>query len=146
MSDSQGRFVWYDLITSDVNAAIAFYTDVIGWGTQPFGEGYVMWTAGGAPGGGVVALHHDDKPTGHATHWMAHVLADDVDALTKKAASLGAKVLVQPEDIPTVGRFSVIADPQGAVIALFTPKEGSTPPAEPATRNFSWHELLADDP
>jgi uncharacterized protein len=147
MSDSQGRFVWYDLITSDVNGAIEFYEDVIGWGTHPFGESYVMWTAGETPVGGVTTLHHDQKPTGSTPHWMAHVTADDVDALTKKAASLGAKTLAPPEDIPTVGRFSVIADPQGAVIALFTSKDRTTArPAEPTTRYFSWNELMADDP
>ena len=147
MSDAQGRFVWYDLITSDVKGATTFYTDVIGWGTRPFGEGYVMWTAGETPVGGVTAQHDDQKRMGTSPHWMAHVLADDVDALTKKAVSLGAKTVVPPEDIPTVGRFSVIADPQGAEIALFTPLDASMkrPPA-PTTRSFSWHELMADDP
>lgn len=146
MSDAQGKFVWYELITTDVPKAIAFYKDVIGWGTQPFGEGYTMWTAGQTPVGGVAALHDDQKRAGTGPHWMAHVLADDVDALTKKATSLGGKTLVPPEDIPTVGRFSVITDPQGALIALFTPLDADTKhPEKPATRVFSWHEIMADD-
>lgn len=143
MSDAQGNFVWYELITGDVNGAMKFYTDVVGWGTQPFGEGYVMWTADKTPIGGVMAPRDGGTPP----HWMAHVLADDVDALTKKAVSLGAKTRVSPEDIPTVGRFSVITDLQGAEIALFTPLDaGMSKPAEPTTRFVSWHELVTDDP
>jgi len=147
MSDRQGNFVWYELLTSDVNGAIKFYKDVIGWGTQAFEGGatpYTMWTAGGPPVGGVTTLPAEAKKMGAPPHWLAYVAADDVDALTKKATSLGAKTYVAPMDIPTVGRCSVIADPQGAVIALFKGSgTQSPPPAEPSNGHFSWHELLA---
>jgi len=146
MSDSQGNFVWYELDTSDVQGAIKFYKDVIGWGTQRFGESYVMWTAGETPVGGVMMLPDEARKMGAPPHWIAYVAADDVDALTKKAESLGAKTYVPPQDIPKVGRFSVIADPQGAVIALL---KGSGPemprPAEPTNGHFSWHELMAGE-
>lgn len=147
MSDTQGRFCWYDLITSDVKKAIAFYGDVVGWGTQAFGDGYTMWTVDGTQVGGVVN-HREGDPTGNAPRWMAHVAVDDVDALTTKAESLGATTLVPPQDIPTVGRFSVIRDPQRAMIALFTPldaSKGAPRPSEPANGHMSWHELMADD-
>jgi len=146
MSDSQGNFVWYELDTSDVQGAIKFYKDVIGWGTQRFGETYVMWTAGATPVGGVMMLPDEARKMGAPPHWIAYVAADDVDALTKKAESLGAKTYVPPQDIPKVGRFSVIADPQGAVIALL---KGSGPemprPAEATNGHFSWHELMAGE-
>ena len=146
MSDKQGTFVWYELLTADVKKAIDFYGNVIGWGTQPFGESYNMWTAGKTPIGGVMGIDDAQMHAGTKPHWWAHVLADDVDALTKKAASLGAKVTVQPTDIPTVGRFSVINDPQGAEIALFTPLESSMSRPETPTDGFmSWHELMTDD-
>ena len=150
MSDSQGNFVWYELMTSDVNGAIRFYKDVVGWGTQVFEGGetpYTLWTVGDSRIGGVLTLPAEVKKAGTPPHWIAYVSADDVDALTKKAESLGARTCVPPQDIPKVGRFSVIADPQGAVIALFMPKDrGMQRPAEPPTRHFSWHELMADDP
>ena len=149
MSDRQGNFVWYELLTSDVNGAIKFYKDVIGWGTQAFEGGempYTLWTAGETPLGGVTTLPADAKKMGAPPHWLAYVAADDVDALTKKATSLGAKTYVAPMDIPKVGRCSVIADPQGAVIALF---KGSGPempqPAEVTNGHFSWHELIAGE-
>jgi len=149
MSDSQGRFVWYELMTRDVNPAIRFYGDVIGWGTKAFDDSptpYSMWTAGETPIGGVVTLPDEAKKMGAPPHWLAYVAADDVDALTKKATSLGAKTLTPPMDIPKVGRFSIIADPQGAVIALF---KGSGPdmpqPTEPKPGHISWHELVAGE-
>ena len=146
MSDKQGTFVWYELLTADVKKAIDFYGNVIGWGTQPFGETYNMWTAGKTPIGGVMGIDDAQMHAGTKPHWWAHVLADNVDELTKKAASLGAKVTVQPTDIPTVGRFSVINDPQGAEIALFTPLESSMSRPETPTDGFmSWHELMTDD-
>jgi predicted enzyme related to lactoylglutathione lyase len=149
MSNSQGNFVWYELVTNDVKGAIRFYEDVIGWGTQAFEGGdapYTMWTAGGTPVGGVMPSQGDGQGAGAKPHWFAHVLADDVDALAKKAQSLGGKIEVPPRDIPTVGRFSIIADPQGAIISLFTPKGSGAPQgAEPANGHFSWHELMAGD-
>jgi hypothetical protein len=149
MSDSQGNFVWYELMTSDVKGAVKFYTDVTGWSTQPFEGGdmpYLMWTAGGTPIGGVLVLTDEVKKMGGGPHWLGYVTADDVDALTRKAESLGAKTCVAPRDIPTIGRFSVIADPQGAVIALFKPSgTGMQRPAEPPPGHVSWHELVAAD-
>ncbi len=147
MSDSQGNFVWYELTTTDPKGAAAFYGDVIGWKTQAFEGGpYTLLMNGAAAIGGLVPLDDAAKKSGTRPSWLAYVTADDVDALTKKATSLGAKVAVPPSDIPTVGRFSVIADPQGAVLALFKPMgSGMAPPTEPTQGHVTWHELLAAD-
>ena len=148
MSDpsATGRFVWYDLLTRDVAKAIPFYTAVARWGTEafPLGDGppYTMWTANGVPLGGVTTL-----PAGATgPHWMGHVSVADVDAAARQAQSLGGAVVSVPRDIPTVGRFAVIADPQGATIAIFTPLE-YTPrtDTEPRIGEFGWHELATTD-
>ena len=146
-SVSHGRFVWYDLITTDVPGATAFYTKVGGWGTQEFEMGrtrkYQMWTARGIPLGGVVQLTPETGPPGTPPHWMASVAVTNVDAAAKKVASLGGTVLTQPMDIPEVGRYAVIADPQGAVVALFTPQQPAAPEVfAPKLSEFSWHELM----
>jgi uncharacterized protein len=148
MSDSQGNFVWYELNTTDVDRAIGFYESVIGWGTEPFaGENpYTVWTSGGKGIGGVMTLPEPARKMGAPPHWLAYVYADDVDALTKKAESLGGKTFVGPQDIPKVGRFSVIGDPQGAVIALITPIGPETDrPSEVPNGQVSWHELMAGE-
>ena len=64
----------------------------------------------------------------------------------KQAASLGGQIIKPAADIPKVGRFAIVADPQGAAFALFTPSAGAgQPEARPAVGEFSWHELLTDD-
>jgi predicted enzyme related to lactoylglutathione lyase len=136
----RGRFVWFDLMTTDPSKAVEFYTKVIGWGTTVW-EGptpYTMWTNSSMPLGGVMKLPENAGPP----HWLAYISTPDTDATVKQAESLGAKVLVQPTDIPTVGRFAVLADPQGAAFAVFT-SSSQAPGHEGQAQvgEFSWHEL-----
>lgn len=144
----RGRFVWYDLLTTDPNGAVDFYTKVAGWGTQAW-EGsstpYTMWTTQGTPIGGLTKLQ--PEMTGAVPpHWMGHVAVPDVDASAGQAEALGGKTLSAPMDIPEVGRFAVIADPQGAAIAIFTPRDAPPRPDRvPNVGEFSWHELTTTD-
>jgi predicted enzyme related to lactoylglutathione lyase len=147
MSDSMsGRFIWHELMTTDTKGAIAFYTEVLGWKTQPFeGTDYTMWTTPEGPMGGVNELPAAAAKAGAPPHWMANVEVADVDAAVEKATRLGAKVITPPADIPKIGRFSVIADPQGATLSLFKSLEAwkghdVTKPGE-----FCWGELIAAD-
>lgn len=143
---STGRFVWYELMTKDPEAAIAFYGDVIGWKSQPFGEnsGYSMWVGSHGPLGGVIALPKELLERGVPAHWMSHVEVPNVDAAAAKAKELGATILHAPTDVPTVGRFAIIADPQGASISLFTPAQ-PMPSHDVEQGEFSWRELFTTD-
>lgn len=137
---NQGRFVWYEHLTRDVKAAIVFYSEVLGWKTEPFGDGYVMWVGGQGPLGGVMAAEGAAK--GAPPHWIAHVQVADVDATAALAQKRGGKVLHAPTDIPTVGRFAVIADPQGAAVAVFEPNEPMTLHDPAKDGEFCWNELM----
>jgi predicted enzyme related to lactoylglutathione lyase len=148
----RGRFVWYELYTTDVQAAQEFYKQVIGWGTRKWDATseltppeYTMWMAGEQPIGGVMLLPEEAKKMGAPPHWMAYIAVPDVDATAKQAKSLGARVYVEPETIPEVGRFAVIADPDGAVFAAMTPAWPATPETDPQRLGFSWNELFAND-
>ncbi|HJQ59950.1 MAG TPA: VOC family protein [Vineibacter sp.] len=149
MPDHQGRFVWYELMSTDTDAAKAFYTKVVGWGTQDMpmpGMTYSMFTAGEAPIGGLMALPDEAKKMGAPPHWIGYVAVADVDASAARAKSLGGAVHVPPTDIPEVGRFAVIADPQSASIALFKGSDpGQGPPDQMAAGRVGWHELAAVD-
>ncbi len=144
-----GRFCWYDLMTSDPKAATDFYTKVIGWSTEPWEVGempYTMWVASRGPLGGVLELPEEAKQVGAPPHWISHVAVPDVDAKTKEAAALGGKVIKEPADIPHVGRFAVLSDPQGAVFCIF--KSSSETPGHddaPQLGDISWHELNTTD-
>lgn len=149
MADPQGRFVWYELMTTDTNGAKAFYTKVVGWGTQdmPMPDmTYTMFTSGEAPVAGLLVLPDEAKKMGAPPHWMGYVAVADVDASAARAKSLGGAVHVPPTDIPNVGRFAVIADPQMASIALFKGSDGGQPPPDQtAAGRIGWHELMAAD-
>jgi predicted enzyme related to lactoylglutathione lyase len=145
-----GRFVWYDLVTTDPGVAEPFYTAVTGWGTEIWkqnGSTYTMWTADKIPIGGIMTMPADAKARGEKPHWLAYVSTPDTDAMVSQATALGARVLVPPTDIPTVGRFAMIADPQGALIAPFSPNQPAAPiDGQPPVGRFSWHELATADP
>ncbi len=151
MSDApyRGRFVWAELMTSDPAAAQKFYLAVLPWGTSQFEGGpmpYTMWTSNGTSLGGVMTLPDEAKAAGAPPHWLAYIGTPDVDGTVAQATTLGGKVLVKPQDIPTVGRFAVLQDPQGAVFAVYTPA-GEAPGHEgkAGIGEFSWHELATTD-
>ncbi|CAN5864332.1 hypothetical protein BH20GEM1_BH20GEM1_04740 [soil metagenome] len=96
---------------------------MVGWGTAPFEHGtgmdYTMWTKGESPVGGLMELPEEVRKSGAPPHWIGYVAVPDVDATAAKARKLGGTVHHGPADIPQVGRFAVIADPQGAVLAAY---------------------------
>lgn len=142
---ARGRFVWHELMTSNPDAAAAFYGKVVGWKTQswPQDPSYRTWMAGNAGVGGLMALPDEAKLAGSPPHWMTYVGVPDVDASVRQATGLGARTHVAPQDIPGAGRFAVLQDPQGASFAVYTPPStGGDPTGADA---FSWHELATTD-
>jgi uncharacterized protein len=146
---TRGHFVWYELSTSDPAAAQRFYTAVTGWGTQPFEGGempYTMWTNGENRVGGLMELPAELSSKGVPPHWLPYIGTDDVDETVTEATQLGAKVVVPPQDIPTMGRFAVLADPQGAVFAIYKSSQDMPEPEfNPQVGDASWHELTTSD-
>jgi predicted enzyme related to lactoylglutathione lyase len=105
--------------------------------------GYTIWMAGQTQIGGLMALPAEAGAT--PPHWLVYVGTPNVDATCSQAQGLGARVVKAPADIPNVGRFPVLSDPQGATFALFTPGAGPPSGAPPAQGGFSWYELATTD-
>ena len=150
MVNSHGRFVWYELMTTDIETAKAFYANVVGWGTRDAsmpGLAYSLFTVGDAPVTGLMNLPEDARRKGATPHWIGYVGVDDVDAAVDRIKQLGGAVHVPPTDIPNISRFSVVADPQMATLALVKGlKPGQAQSAELGTPGrVGWHELLAAD-
>ncbi len=124
MSDQmkqQGAFSWNELMTTDVDAAKAFYGELLGWTLEDtnLNMPYTLVKAGDKEIAGIMTIPPD--AAGMPPQWGAYVTVDDVDAMIRKVKELGGKLLAEPMDIPDVGRFCVIQDPQGATLSLITP-------------------------
>ena len=146
---SHGRFVWYDLMTSDPKGSRAFYTELFGWGVKEVDMGpggiYTMVNNGSEPHhGGIAAL---DPAHGTPNHWIGYVHVDHLDQTLAKATELGAKTLLPATPIPNVGRFAIIADPSGAAIAPMTlDKVDPEKDGQLGSGHFVWSELWSTDP
>jgi predicted enzyme related to lactoylglutathione lyase len=109
-----GSFVWYELLTSDPDAAAAFYGKVVGWTARDSGQegmSYRLFDAGDGDVAGLMTIPPDAAEAGMRPGWLGYIGVADVDASVARAQAAGATVHVPPTDIPNVGRFSLLADP-----------------------------------
>jgi len=117
-----GAFCWADLSTPDQAAASKFYSGLFGWkltaGVND-SSGYLHIQNGEDYIGGVPHGKHRDPHL--PAHWLAYIQVANCDATAAKAKQLGAKFYLEPTSMENVGRFAILADPQGAVIAIFQP-------------------------
>jgi predicted enzyme related to lactoylglutathione lyase len=147
---SVGRFIWYELTTTDVAAATAFYTKVMGWSAQDAsapGRPYVLFTAGKAWVSAAMELPEGARKTGATPCWVGYVGIDDVDAAADMVKRLGGTVYVPPTEIPGISRFAVFADPQNAALAMSRSlsRDQAQPADMRAPGRVGWHELFAAD-
>ncbi|MBU6497811.1 MAG: VOC family protein [Rhodospirillales bacterium] len=149
MTEHLGRFVWYDLMTTDPQAAAAFYGDVIGWRTRDSGlpdRSYTILLAGETGVGGLMALPPEACAAGARPGWKGYIAGGEVDSAVGRVKQAGGTVHHAPEDIPGIGRFAVVADPHGAVFTLFHGASAPPPPLPPGMPGtIGWHELQAGD-
>jgi uncharacterized protein len=151
VANLHGRFVWYELHTTDVEAAAAFYTSVVGWGRRdaslPGRAAYSVFTAGAASVSGLMTLSEEARQRGATPCWIGYVGVNDVDATTEQIKGFGGAVQFPPTDIPDVSRFSIITDPQTAMLGLvkWQHPEQEQPAEMDKPGRVGWHELLADD-
>lgn len=151
MGEFHGRFVWYELMTTDAAGATSFYGDVVGWtpeDTGMSGTTYTMLKAPDRPVAGLMALNDEMKAAGARPGWVGYIAVDDVDAAAEQVTAKGGTIHRAPGDIPNVGRFAVAADPYGAVFCLFrgSPDMPAPPPAPMgAPGHVGWHELMAGE-
>lgn len=116
-----GAISWSELITTDVAGAKSFYSELFGWtyDDMPMEVGfYSVFKANGEEIGGIMPLPPDAQQMPPC--WGQYVTVDDVDAVAEKVLAKGGKIIMPPKDIPDVGRFCVIQDPQGAFISIIT--------------------------
>ena len=157
MTNPVGAFIWYELMTSDANAASRFYGDVVGWtiAGQPDPKADMDYRMigrdDGKQAGGVLQLSPEMQAHGARTIWLPYFHAADVDAAIAAMEADGAHVIMPAVD-HEVGRFAMLSDPQGVVFYLMKPTppagmEGMTSDvfATNTEQHVAWNELASPD-
>ncbi|HXU69846.1 MAG TPA: VOC family protein [Polyangia bacterium] len=147
MATEGSRFVWRELMTGDVARAVQFYTRLFGWKTEVMDMGTMKYTIvknGDKQVGGIYQTPPEARGT--PPNWLGYVSVDNVDGACEKAVKLGAKIMMPPMDIPNVGRWAVLTDPQGAAVAPFRGNQAPQPtPTRAQPGEFCWDELMTND-
>lgn len=143
------NFLWYELMTSDTGAAADFYSHVVGWNT---GDGstprnpYTLFLVDGQGIGGMMELPKEACDQGATPGWVGYIGVDDVDGEVKRVQEAGGRLLREPDDVPGILRFAVVADPAGAPFVVFRGEGGPMPkPATGTQGTVGWHELNGGD-
>ncbi len=115
-----GAFSWNELMTTDLDGAKTFYSAMFNWQLDDINNEmpYTLAKIDGQESAGMMVTPPEAK--GMPAMWGGYVTVDDVEASAKQCEELGGKILVAARDIPDVGRFCVISDPQGAVLTIIT--------------------------
>jgi hypothetical protein len=124
MLDEPGSLCWTELMTRDVAKAEAFYKGLLPWKSEamPMEKGtYTVFKRGDAPAAGMMEIQPEMGPM--PPHWLPYFAVEDADTTTGRARDLGAKVHMPPTNIPNIGRFAILADPQGAAFAILGPEK-----------------------
>jgi uncharacterized protein len=142
----RGRILWYELMTTDMDAAERFYTAVVGWTTTVMSEPpnpYKEWMrSADVPVGGLMLI-----PQGmpFPPHWGMYVGVPNLEAAVAQVEKLKGKALSPVIEVPNIGRMRTMADPQGAAFSVYEPANPPSPEAKPKLRDVSWNELMTTD-
>lgn len=133
MTDTQGSWIWYELMTPDAEGSKAFYDKVVGWNMQTThgggedgnapGEtpyGFILNPDGSMTGG---ILHLDNEMQAHGARpcWMGYICVDNVDQMVKDIEEAGGKTVMPPRDVDMAGRIAMASDPGGAHFYIMAP-------------------------
>lgn len=150
MADNHRRFAWYELMTTDVAGARAFYTEVLAWETRDASTpklAYTLFSSKDVEVAGLIALPQEATRSGATPRWLGYVGVDNVDKVTAHIKRSGGRIYVPPTET-NIGRIAVVTDPEMATLALINNSQ-SSPDDEAALEqagHVGWHELFAIDP
>lgn len=144
----EGKIVWHDLLTDDVNSVKSFYGNLFGWTFDNGGDTDAVYTTillNGNPIGGIVYLEKKERNINYAAQWMEYISVNDVDEVFKEVKKQNCKVYREPFDVLDRGRIAIFADSRGALIAILNSSSGDPGDVEVEYNNWFWDELWTDD-
>lgn len=146
-----GKFVWYDLVTDDVQAVKSFYSQLFGWQYEEIQGDDVVYTVAklnGEPIAGIAPLRRRGNRVS-SSRWLSLLSVEDVDRAAEQVKQAGGEVNMEPRDVPDRGRMALVTDPQGAMVVLIRSTGGDPPDvdpnAAPIPNRWMWTELWARD-
>lgn len=152
MSNRHGDFIWYELMTNDAEAAQRFYGSVIGWSFAPAGKNdkdYRQFSINNETVGGLLPLTPEMTANGARPCWLGYIGVVDVDLTATRIEKAGGTIHMAPQDIPDVGRFALVADPQGVMFYIMKgagdETSNSFAATEPMVGHCAWNELATTD-
>jgi len=144
-----GFFNWVDVATTDTAAGLDFYHKLFGWTSQDIPTGpdsvYTMLSLDGKLAGALHKLDPERQKQGVPPHWLLYVASDNCDATVSKIKANGGSVHAEPFDVMDAGRMAVVADPNGAIFAIWQAKAHSGAGIVNEVGSMSWHELMSTD-
>jgi uncharacterized protein len=151
--NKHGDFIWYELMTPDPDAVTRFYEGVLDWSVAPSsqpGMEYHEIKASEGHVGGMLRLTAEMEAEGARPAWLGYIAVNDVDEAATSIEQAGGRIYVSARDIPGVGRFAMVADPQGVPFFIMRGSSDETSHAFAAERpmvgHCAWNELSTTDP
>jgi uncharacterized protein len=145
-----GAFCWFELATTGQAEAKKFYTSLFGWSSNEFPMGpselYTIFQRSGNDVGAAYTMKPEHQSEGMPPHWLVYVAVENADSVGSRASELGGKVCAPAFDVMDVGRMAVIADPTGAVFAVWQPKKHKGVGITGENGTVCWADLSTPDP
>lgn len=148
-----GKVVWHDLITDVPAESRRFYEELFGWQFESVGNtlgigddnAYSLIRNNGQLIGGMIDANRLRNAENDIAQWVTVVSVADVDKAASEFESRGGTVYTAPTDLESRGRIAVVADAQGAILALLQTRDGDPQDRDPAMNDFLWDELWTTD-
>lgn len=152
MANAHGDFIWYELLTTDANAAQAFYADIVGWSATDSGQSdidYRILSSAEGSVGGLMQITGEMKSAGARPVWLGYIAVDDIDETVAAITAAGGVIRMSPMDIPHVGRIAMATDPEGAPFYVMRGASDEQSHAfaydRPRLGHCAWNELATSD-
>ncbi len=149
-SHKPGAFCWFELATSNQDAAKKFYTSLFGWSVNdsPMGPDdlYSMFELQGRAVAAGYTMRREQAEQGVPPHWMVYVAVESADEVARRVPELGGKVFAQAFDVADYGRMTVVADPTHAVFSVWEPKSHKGTGIAGVDGTVCWADLSSSDP
>lgn len=133
--------VWHELLTTDLQRAGDFYSQLFGWQIESVGQGYALATLNGHPIAGLA----EKRDAGENALWLSFLSVTDVDATAAKISAAGGKIHLPATNLPERGRVAVVADTQGVVFGLMRGSSGDPLPGKAGLGDWLWREVWSQD-